>query len=126
MSAPTDAELRLIGSLKDYVGGRESVSVETGQTVRQALAALGIRPEIVALVIVNGTQQPKDYVLKSGDSVEVLAVIGGGEAGIRDRGWGGAPCGAPLRTRSAGLTSTSKERREENGGGECGLSVLAV
>jgi len=80
MSAPTGAELRLIGSLKDYVGGRESVAVETGQTVRQALAALGIRPEIIALVIVNGTQQLKDYVLKSGDSVELLAVIGGGSA----------------------------------------------
>jgi len=78
MSAPTGAELRLIGSLKTYVGGRESVTVEAGQTVRQALAALGIRPEIIALVIANGTQQPKDYVLKDGDSVELLAVIGGG------------------------------------------------
>jgi len=78
MSAPAGAELRLIGSLKTYVGGRESVTVEAGQTVRQALAALGIRPEIIALVIANGTQQPKDYVLKDGDSVELLAVIGGG------------------------------------------------
>jgi len=78
MSAPTGAELRLIGSLKSYVGGRESVAVETGQTVRQALAALGVRPEIIALVIVNGTQRPKDHVLEDGDRVELLAVIGGG------------------------------------------------
>jgi sulfur carrier protein ThiS len=83
MSAPAGAEFRLIGSLKEHVGGRESVAVEAGQSVRQALMALGIRPEIIALVIVNGTQQPKDYVLKDGDSVDLLAVIGGGS--IPDR-----------------------------------------
>jgi sulfur carrier protein ThiS len=81
MSAGAGAELRLIGSLKDHVGGRESVAVDTGQTVRQALTGLGIRPEIIALVIVNGTQQAKDYVLVDGDVVELLAVIGGGQAG---------------------------------------------
>ncbi len=78
MNAERGAELRLIGSLRDYAGGRESTAVEAGQTVRQALTVLGIRPEIIALVIVNGTQQPKDYVLKNGDSVDLLAVIGGG------------------------------------------------
>jgi sulfur carrier protein ThiS len=86
MSAPTGAELRLIGSLKRYVEGRESVAVEAGQTVRQALAALGVRPEIIALVIVNGAQQPKDYVLKNGDSVDLLAVIGGGSRSSRPHG----------------------------------------
>jgi sulfur carrier protein ThiS len=80
MSVPTGAELRLIGSLKDYVGGRESVRVEAGQTVRQALTVLGIRPEIIALVIVNGAHQAKDYHLVDGDLVELLAVIGGGQA----------------------------------------------
>jgi sulfur carrier protein ThiS len=52
------------------------VTVEAGQTVRQALAALGIRPDHRP-VIANGTAT-QDYVLKDGDSVELLAVIGGG------------------------------------------------
>jgi molybdopterin converting factor small subunit len=35
-------------------------------------------PEIVALVMVNDEQQSKDYVLKEGDIVKLIAVIGGG------------------------------------------------
>jgi sulfur carrier protein ThiS len=54
------------------------VTVEAGRTVHEAIAALGIPPEIVALVMVNEEQQPKDYVLQDGDAVRLLAVIGGG------------------------------------------------
>lgn len=49
-----------------------------GQTVRQAIAALGIPPEVIALVIVNDAQQTKDYRLQDGDVVKLIAVIGGG------------------------------------------------
>lgn len=154
MSAPTGAELRLIGSLKDHVGGRESVRVEAGQTVRQALTVLGIRPEIVALVIVNGAHQAKDYRLMDGDLVELLAVIGGGEARMRDRGWGTrgggasraalrfadgqpgrrpaswllrvAPC-ETLRHRSSAPGASGTENGElRTEDGECGLPVLLV
>jgi sulfur carrier protein ThiS len=54
------------------------VTVEAGHTVRETVKALGIPPEIVALVMVNEEQQPKDYVLQDGDAVRLLAVIGGG------------------------------------------------
>jgi len=46
--------------------------------VRATLAALGIVPEVVALVVVNEQQQSKDYVIQEGDVIRVLAVIGGG------------------------------------------------
>jgi sulfur carrier protein ThiS len=72
------AILRPSGSLRDVVGGRAEVEVETGRTVRQTLESLGIVPEVVALVVVNEVQQSKDYVIQEGDVIRVLAVIGGG------------------------------------------------
>jgi sulfur carrier protein ThiS len=52
--------------------------VEAGRTVHVTLVALGIKPEVVALVVVNEEQRSKDYVIQEGDIVRVLAVIGGG------------------------------------------------
>jgi len=72
------ARIRPLGILKSYVGGQNEVMVEAGRTVREAIAALGIPPEIVALVMVNEEQQPKDYILQEGDAVRLLAVAGGG------------------------------------------------
>ena len=72
------ARIRPLGILKSYAGGQDEVMVEAGRTVREAIVALGIPPEIVALVMVNEEQQPKDYILQDGDAVRLLAVIGGG------------------------------------------------
>jgi len=72
------ATLRPSGSLRDVVGGQAEVQVEAGRTVRETLAALGIVPEVVALVVVNEEQQSKDYLIQEGDVIRVLAVIGGG------------------------------------------------
>lgn len=60
------------------VGGQSEVKVETGRTIRETLATLGIVPEVVALVVVNEEQRSKDYVIQEGDVIRVLAVIGGG------------------------------------------------
>lgn len=73
------AKFMLIGSLKNYTDGRKEVTVEAGRSVRDSLAGLGIPPEIVALVLVNETHQTKDYLLRDGDEVKVMAVIGGGK-----------------------------------------------
>jgi sulfur carrier protein ThiS len=59
-------------------GGKAEIQVESGRTVRETLASLGIVPEVVALVVVNEEQQSKDYVIREGDIIRVLAVIGGG------------------------------------------------
>jgi len=72
------ATLRPSGSLREVVGGKAEVQVETGRTVRETLASLGIVPEVVALVVVNEEQRSKDYVIQEGDIIRVLAVIGGG------------------------------------------------
>lgn len=72
------AILRPIGPLKSYLPGQVEVEVAAGQSIRAALESLGIPPQLVALALVNGAQQPKDYLLQEGDEVKVLAVIGGG------------------------------------------------
>jgi sulfur carrier protein ThiS len=70
--------IKPIGMLKNYIGGNAEVSVEAGRSVRETLTAVGIPPELVALVLVNDVQQPKDYCLQEGDVVRLVAVIGGG------------------------------------------------
>ncbi len=72
------ATLRPSGALRSYIGERDEIQVESGRTVRETLVSLGIPPELIALVVVNGEQQSKDYVIQEGDVVRVLTVIGGG------------------------------------------------
>ena len=72
------ATIKPVGMLKSYTGGQPEVVVDAGRTVRETMTALGIPSEIVALVLVNDAQQPKDYVLQDGDVVKLIAVIGGG------------------------------------------------
>jgi sulfur carrier protein ThiS len=70
--------VRPVGTLKSYIGGQTEVAVDAGRTVRETMTAIGIPPEIVALVLVNEVQQAKDYVVQDGDVVKLIAVIGGG------------------------------------------------
>ena len=72
------AHIKPTGALKSYIGGKTEVTVETGRTVREAITALGIPPEIVAMVLVNDAQQPKDYILQDEDVVRLIMVVGGG------------------------------------------------
>jgi len=72
------ATIRPLGMLKSYIGDLKETTVEAGQSVRATILALGINPDLVAGVFVNGEQQTKDYVIQDGDTVKLLAVIGGG------------------------------------------------
>ncbi len=75
---PMSATIRPLGMLKDFIGQATETSVDSGQSVRAALTVIGINPDLVAGVFVNGEQQSKDYILQDGDVVKLLAVIGGG------------------------------------------------
>ncbi len=72
------ATIRPLGMLKSYVGDQKEVTVEAGQPVRDILAQIGINPDLVAGVFINGELETKDYIVQDGDVVKVLAVIGGG------------------------------------------------
>ena len=72
------ATIRPIGSLKSYIAENPEVEIESGITVREAILQLGIPPEIIALVIVNDTDQSKEYLIQNMDVIKLLAIIGGG------------------------------------------------
>ena len=72
------ATLRLSGALREYNEGKSELQVEPGRTVREAVTALGIVPETIAVVVVNDEQKTKDHIIQEGDVVLVLAIIGGG------------------------------------------------
>ena len=72
------AKFRLSGSLTDVTGGPSEYTVASGLTVRATLVSLGIEPLTVALVIVNKVHENKDYIIREGDEVLVMAVVGGG------------------------------------------------
>ena len=72
------AHIKPAGALKSYIGGKTEVAVEAGRTVRETIAALGIPPDVVAMVLVNDAQQPKDYILQDEDVVRLIMVVGGG------------------------------------------------
>jgi sulfur carrier protein ThiS len=72
------ATIRPYGILKSYIDGKPEVAVEAGRTIRQVLQSFGMPPDVVALVLVNDEQQSKDYVLQDGDTVKLMAIIGGG------------------------------------------------
>jgi sulfur carrier protein ThiS len=71
--------LRPIGHLKSLVNDQTELSVPAGISVREALALVNIPSEVVALVVINGAHQTdKDTILNDGDTVKLMAVIGGG------------------------------------------------
>jgi len=72
------AILKLFGILKKYIQGADQIMVPANITVRQAITTLHIPPEIVALVVVNGNQQSKEYVIQNDDEIKLLAIMGGG------------------------------------------------
>jgi len=66
-----------VGMLKKYIT-QERVTANSGQTVRQLLDGLGIPPDLVAVVMVNGRQESKSYLLQEGDQVKLVPFVGGG------------------------------------------------
>lgn len=66
-----------VGMLKKYIT-RERVTANSGQTVHQLLDGLGIPPDLVAVVMVNGRQVSKSYLLQEGEQVKLVPFVGGG------------------------------------------------
>ena len=71
--------LRPIGHLKSMVNDQAEINVQSGISVREALALIKVPSEVVALVVINGVHTTdKDTMLNDGDVVKLMAVIGGG------------------------------------------------
>ena len=72
------ATIRIGASLKNLLGSKAEFTVKPGDNVREVIVSLGINPDLVAMVTVNGEMQGKDYVVQEGDTIRLMAVIGGG------------------------------------------------
>jgi len=71
--------ITVIGLLKNYTRNRESLTLHAaGKSINQVLAELGIPSVLVAVVLINGRQESKDYVLQDGDIVKLIPLVGGG------------------------------------------------
>jgi len=72
-------EIIPVGLLKKYIGDRETpIVTRRGQTVTEVIETLGIPSVLVAVVLINGRQELKDYVLQDGDVVKLMPLVGGG------------------------------------------------
>jgi sulfur carrier protein ThiS len=73
------AWIRPTNLLKSYTGGKTNIPVEIdGKNVKEFLILLKIPAELVALVVVNGVAQSKEYVLQDEDVIQLIPVVGGG------------------------------------------------
>ncbi len=81
-STEVSATIRPMGVLRSATwrnGGEEaSLTVQEGQSLEAACLAVGLRPDLIALFLVNGRSEPKEYVLRAGDDVKLIALVGGG------------------------------------------------
>ena len=71
-------ELTLVGLLRNYGPAQSSLPVKPGDTVLDLIRELGLEPDLVAIVMVNGRQQFKSHHLQPGDRVKLLPMVGGG------------------------------------------------
>jgi sulfur carrier protein ThiS len=67
-----------VGILRPRLPEGEVTLEAAGKTPEQILAELGIDTDLVAMVLVNGRQSPKDTVLDDGDVVKLVPFVGGG------------------------------------------------
>ncbi len=59
-------------------GNGERFSVESGTSVADLLEVLGMTPEAVKVVFVNGKHVGQDFVLSEEDRVALFPAVGGG------------------------------------------------
>ncbi len=78
MTESGSVEVTPVGVLRHYVGGQEQLFVEAGQSIQDVILALGMRPWLVSVVMVNGVRAEKSYILQPGDRLKLLPLISGG------------------------------------------------
>ncbi len=64
--------------MKEYPGGQDRPVLAAGPTVAEMLELVGIPPALVAGVVRDGELVSKDYRPQDGETIKVLAIMGGG------------------------------------------------
>ena len=75
--------VKLFASLRYHrlgleIGQSFPVELTTGATISELVQHLGLPPEEIKLVYVNGRSQQEEYVLTEGDQVGIFPPVGGG------------------------------------------------
>lgn len=71
-------EIVAAGFLKPLLPEGKVALNAAGRSIDQALTELGVDTDLVAMVLVNGRQVPKNAILQDGDLVKLIPFIGGG------------------------------------------------
>ncbi len=76
-------DIKLFATLTKYLpedakGKHATLSIQEGITIGGVFEQMGVQPGIARLILVNGTHQKLDYVLKERDLLSVFPAIAGG------------------------------------------------
>jgi molybdopterin synthase sulfur carrier subunit len=72
-------DLKLFVTLAQYLPpGSEAYDIKEGTTVDDLMTDLGIPPDIVKLIFINGKKQDREYCIQHKDRVGMFPPVGGG------------------------------------------------
>ena len=71
-------EVRCFATLSPHTPKGNRLDLPAGTTAGEAMHILGIRPEDLKLIFVNGVHAEPDRVLNDGDRVAFVPAVGGG------------------------------------------------
>lgn len=70
--------VRCFGSLAEKIGSTLTASLEERSTLRDLLLSLGVDPEGISVLVLNGRQVTAEVALREGDSVMLVPPVIGG------------------------------------------------
>ncbi len=71
-------EVRLFASLRKYADDKSRIEMEDGTDVSAFMERIGVPPDEVAIILVNGRHAVQDQVLQDGQAVSLFPPIAGG------------------------------------------------
>ena len=71
-------EVRCFATLSPHTPKGNRLDLPDGTTAGEAMHILGIRPEDLKLIFVNGVHAEPDRILNDGDRVAFVPAVGGG------------------------------------------------
>lgn len=73
-----EIEYRLFASLREYGGNKSRIEMEDGSPVGDLLDRIGIPPDEVAIILVDGRHATREQALHDGETVSLFPAIAGG------------------------------------------------
>lgn len=71
-------EIKCFATLSGFTPEGNMMTVEDGATIQQVIDALGITPEDVKIMFINGKHKSLSSVLNEGDRLGLFPAVGGG------------------------------------------------